>query len=243
MNKPVITLRVMVVLSLLLQLPACNNEHSQQKDQAAPASAVTGPHSDGDAQHQFSDETSSQATVPSTHEPHLNELQMRQQQFWMRLSEHCGEAFEGRLHSSAPGFDLLDGHERVIVHFRSCSDFELRLPFHIETEPGVWDRSRTWVFFNHGADGLELRHDHRHEDGTEEESTWYGGEAVEGEASWQRFAYPPRIEELGVFAGWRVEIDPGSRYVYGTMRDDEWTFRVDFDLTRSVDPPPPPWGF
>jgi hypothetical protein len=166
-----------------------------------------------------------------------------QAEFWSRLHEHCGEAFEGRLVTAAPGFDLLDGSERVIVHFRSCSDFETRLPFHIEEGPDAWDRSRTWVFFNHGADGLELRHDHRHQDGSEEENTWYGGDAIEGGTYWQRFIYPPRTEEMGVFMGWRVEIHPDERFTYGTMRDDEWTFRVDFDLSRSVELPPPPWGF
>ncbi len=165
------------------------------------------------------------------------------QEFWTRLHMHCGEAFEGRLMEAAPGYDMLDGSERLIVHFRECSDFETRLPFHIEEGPGAWDRSRTWVFFNHGADGLELRHDHRHQDGSEEENTWYGGDAIDGGAYWQRFVYPPRTEEMGVFMGWRVEIHPGKRYTYGTMRDDEWTFRVDFDLSNPVAPPPPPWGF
>lgn len=163
--------------------------------------------------------------------------------FWSLLSHHCGEAFEGRLVTAAPGFDLLDGTERVIVHFRACSDHEIRLPFHIEKEPGTWDRSRTWVFFRHGADGLELRHDHRHEDGSEEDNTWYGGDAIERGEYWRRFIYPPRSEEMGMFMGWRIEILPEDRYTYGTMRGDEWTFRVDFDLTRPVEPPPPPWGF
>ena len=165
------------------------------------------------------------------------------QEFWTRLHEHCGQAFEGRLNTAAPGYDMLDGSERLIVHFRECSDFETRLPFHIEEEPDSWDRSRTWVFFNHGADGLELRHDHRHQDGSEEENTWYGGDAIEGGEYWQRFVYLPRTEEMGMFMGWRVEIHPGERYTYGTMRDDEWTFRVDFDLGNPVAPPPPPWGF
>ena len=147
MNKTGFILKGILALLLLLQLPACNRDQNVQSGQNAPASMATDPQSPGAAQHQPSVETTSQATNPSTRELHLNESQTRQQQFWIRLSEHCGEAFEGRLHSAAPGFDLLQGHERVVVHMRSCSDFEIRLPFHIETEPGVWDRSRTWVFF------------------------------------------------------------------------------------------------
>ncbi len=166
-----------------------------------------------------------------------------EESFWRFMSEYCGMAYNGSLTTATEGFDLLEGDEQLIVHFRECSDDELRLPFHIESEPGQWDRSRTWVFFNHGSDGLELRHDHRHEDGTEEVNTWYGGDAVEGGEHWQRFVYPPRTEEVGEFMGWRVEIHPGDRYTYGTMRGDAWTFRVDFDLTSPVDPPPAPWGF
>ena len=187
-------------------------------------------------------ETTVDADVRAPNEGEATGLE-GQAEFWSRLHTHCGEAFEGRLVTAAPGFDLLDGSERLVVHFRSCSDFETRLPFHIEEGPDAWDRSRTWVFFNHGADGLELRHDHRHQDGSEEENTWYGGDAIEGGAYWQRFVYPPRTEEMGVFMGWRVEIHPNERFTYGTMRDEEWTFRVDFDLSQSVEPPPPPWGF
>ena len=166
-----------------------------------------------------------------------------EQQFWSKLHEHCGLAFEGELVEAAEDVDLLDGSETIIVHFRSCTDFETRLPFHIETEPGTWDRSRTWVFFNHGEDGLELRHDHRNEDGSEEDDTWYGGDAIEGDRNWQRFVYPPRTEEVGKFMGWWVQIQPRERFTYSTMRGDEWTFRVDFDLTAPVEVPPPPWGF
>lgn len=187
-------------------------------------------------------EAAEDTDVRSAYEAEVAEKE-NQAEFWSRLHTHCGEAFEGRLVTAAPGFDLLDGSERLIVHFRNCSDFETRLPFHIEEGPDAWDRSRTWVFFNHGADGLELRHDHRHQDGSEEENTWYGGDAMKGGAYWQRFIYPPRTEEMGVFMGWRVEIHPDERFTYGTMRDEEWTFRVDFDLSRSVEPPPPPWGF
>jgi hypothetical protein len=189
------------------------------------------------------DEHPAQQVPQDSQSPDSNQIPGGQDDFWVRLQAHCGEAFEGRLVTAAPGFDLLDGSERLVVHFRSCSDFESRLPFHIEEGPDAWDRSRTWVFFNHGADGLELRHDHRHQDGSEEDNTWYGGHAIEGGPYWQRFVYPPRTEEMGVFMGWRVEIHPDERFTYGTMRGDEWTFRVDFDLSQSVEAPPPPWGF
>jgi hypothetical protein len=39
-----------------------------------------------------------------------------------------------------------------------------------------------------------------------------------------------------------VEIMPGGRYTYGTIRDGEWVFRADFDLTAAVPAPVAPWG-
>jgi hypothetical protein len=42
--------------------------------------------------------------------------------------------------------------------------------------------------------------------------------------------------------GWRVEIEPGLRYTYGTIRDGDWRHHLEFDLTSPVPAPPPPWG-
>jgi hypothetical protein len=138
---------------------------------------------------------------------------------------------------------MLTGTEELVVHFRGCGADTLRLPFHIEKEAeGTWDRSRTWVFMR-TAEGLELRHDHRHEDGTPDESTWYGGHTREaGTANRQEFVFAERTAADGSLLGWRVEVVPGERYTYGTIRGGEWTWRVDFDLSRPVPAPPAPWG-
>ena len=54
--------------------------------------------------------------------------------------------------------------------FRSCDLAEIRIPFHVGE-----DRSRTWVMTPTSV-GLRLKHDHRHEDGSEDEVTQYGGD-------------------------------------------------------------------
>jgi hypothetical protein len=166
-----------------------------------------------------------------------------QEQFWANLTRHCGEAYAGGLTLEPPGDDMLTGTEELIVHFRECSDERLALPFHIEIEAtGEWDRSRTWVY-TRTPDGLELRHDHRHEDGSEADNNWYGGHTHDdGTANRQEFILAERTAPDGSLLGWRVEIVPGERYTYGTIRGGEWTWRVDFDLLRAVPPPPPPWG-
>jgi len=60
----------------------------------------------------------------------------------------------------------------------------------------------------------------------------------------QEFIYREVEYPDGSTRGWRIEIEPEERYTYGTIRNGEWTWRVDFDLTRALrDEPPPPWGY
>ncbi len=165
--------------------------------------------------------------------------------FWEQLARYCGNAYPGRLGLEPEGDPMLEGDELLIAHFRSCSPGEILIPFHIEQEGGAsWDRSRTWVFRNHGEGRLELRHDHRRPDGTEDEVTWYGAfrEGV-GTPHRQEFLYDPAEYPNRAGRGWRIELVPNQRYSYGTIRDGEWTWRVDFDLSRPMDEvPPAPWG-
>ncbi len=162
-----------------------------------------------------------------------------QDAFMDNLRAHCEQAFPGRLVQAPEGDEMLEGSELLVVHFRECGEEEVKLPFHIESLDGSWDRSRTWVFTQHEGE-IELRHDHRLEDGSEDEVTWYGAFSDgEGTPNRQEFLLPPDDRPT---RGWRVEIEPGERYTYGTIREGEWSWRVDFDLSESIDPPPPPWG-
>lgn len=164
--------------------------------------------------------------------------------FMANLARHCGDAFPGRLTLEPPGDDMLTGDEELLVHFRDCAPHEVRIPFHVEVDEGQrWDRSRTWYVIRHG-DRLELRHDHRREDGSESARTWYGGfSAGEGTAHRQDFLSPERSHAAGVPVGWRIEIIPGVRYAYGTTYDGDYDWRIDFDLAQPIDRTPPlPWG-
>lgn len=163
--------------------------------------------------------------------------------FWSNLARHCGHAYRGSLTVEPPGDEMLTGTEELIVHFRDCSDTEIRVPFHIEDEAtGEWDRSRTWVFMR-TAGGLELRHDHRHENGAPAGETCYGGHTrLSGTSERQEFVLSERTAPDGSLLGWRVEVVPDERFTYGTIRGDQWTWRVDFDLSEPVAAPPPPWG-
>jgi len=154
-----------------------------------------------------------------------------QDAFWENLRGLCGSAAEGEL-LQAPDTQI-DPEARLVVHFWECGDEEIRFPLHVDE-----NRSRTWVFIRHD-DRLELRHDHRNPDGTEERSTWYGATTLdEGTANRQEFV----TERNGVRGGWAVEIEPGNHFTYGTIRGGEWRHHLEFDLTSEAALPPMHWG-
>ncbi|CAN5804564.1 hypothetical protein BH23GEM9_BH23GEM9_16920 [soil metagenome] len=161
--------------------------------------------------------------------------------FWAGLLQHCGQAYEGAV-VEAPADDTTFAGRRLVMHVRECSDSEIRIPFHVGE-----NRSRTWVL-TRTEQGIRLKHDHRHEDGTDDEITMYGGDtAAAGTAEVQEFPADQHTATLIPAAStnvWTVEIRPGQEYVYALRREGtDRRFRIEFDLTREVEAPPTPWGF
>ena len=166
--------------------------------------------------------------------------------FMAQVQALCGKAFEGRLVTTDPT-DADMGSQRLVMHVRECRPGEVRIPFHVGD-----DRSRTWII-TRTASGLRLKHDHRHADGSPDELTMYGGDtASPGTASRQEF--PVDAESIALFTRtgrnvsntnvWAMEVAPAT-FAYELRRPPVpggRFFRVEFDLTRPVDPPPPPWG-
>lgn len=164
-----------------------------------------------------------------------------QDQFWANLQALCGQAFAGTLREDTSGGGTFEGKE-LVMHVRECFDDEIRVPFHVGD-----DRSRTWIF-TRTAEGLRLKHDHRHEDGTEDEVTQYGGDtAGEGSAMLQEFhadAFTAELIPAAATNVWTVEIRPGHMYAYALRREGtDRRVRVEFDLMTPVEAPPTPWGW
>lgn len=166
--------------------------------------------------------------------------------FFDRVSALCGQAFEGRVVADVPtptGPDPFSNGP-LVMHVRECSEREIRIPFHVGD-----DRSRTWVLTRNAA-GLRLKHDHRHEDGSEDELTQYGGDTASAGAA-TRQEFPVDAESRALFTRtdravsntnvWAMEVEPGRAFVYELARPQR-LFRVEFDLTRPVPAPPAPWG-
>ena len=183
--------------------------------------------------------TSSCTTVPTTAEVVANEAAL----FMEAIQRHCGRAYEGKLVSNDAS-DADFARQRMVMHVRSCEPGEIRIPFHVGD-----NRSRTWIL-TRLDDGLRLKHDHRHEDGKPDAVTMYGGDTDDlGTAIRQRFIVDE--ESIAMFKRegldqsvtnvWAMEIGP-SYFTYELQRPTGRFFRVEFDLTKPVTPPPPPWG-
>lgn len=166
-----------------------------------------------------------------------------QDQFFANLRALCGQSFEGRV-VTTDAADASFASQRLVMQVRECSADEIRVPFHVGE-----NRSRTWVITRTGA-GLRLKHDHRHEDGTEDTLTQYGGDTTsEGTAERQEFPADDFSKTLftqnnipqSVTNVWAVEVHPARTFAYELRRPNRH-FRVEFDLTRPVAAPPPPWG-
>lgn len=154
--------------------------------------------------------------------------------FLARLNALCGQRFEGKVVTSDP-LDADFANSRLLMHVRDCSAAEVRIPFHVGE-----DKSRTWVLIRTDA-GLRLKHDHRHEDGTEDELSQYGGDtAAAGTATRQEFPADEFSKELFLTKGnpasvtnvWAVEA-ADALFAYELRRPERF-FRVEFDLTRPV---------
>ena len=169
--------------------------------------------------------------------------------FLAALAQHCGKAYAGRITANQPASTTPDPFEgkALVMHVRGCDapTQEIRVPFHVGD-----DHSRTWVITRTDG-GLRLKHDHRHEDGSPDPVTMYGGDtAVAGTA--QRQAFPVDAESVAVFQReglaasvtntWAMELSPAKTFVYELSRPSGRLFRVEFDLTTPVALPPAPWG-
>lgn len=90
-------------------------------------------------------------------------------QFMATLRSMCGQDFEGALtYAIDPKNDFVGKKMSAKI---ICTSTDVRLPLLVGE-----DRSRTWIFTRTPA-GLDLRHDHRHPDGTPDAVTMYGGMA------------------------------------------------------------------
>ena len=151
--------------------------------------------------------------------------------FLLRLSTLCGQSFQGRLVS----MDAADADMRgkpLTMTVQGCGPNGVRIPFAVGE-----DVSRTWVVTRQG-EGLRLKHEHRHADGSEDARSQYGGDAVSPTDA-DRIEFPADEFSKTLFRAqgipqsaenvWAMELQPGRLFAYELRRTGRH-FRVEFDL-------------
>ena len=165
-------------------------------------------------------------------------------EYFERLTHLCdGQAYAGKLVSDDEAdADFRDAE--MSIGPATCSGLMVRIPFRVGD-----DRSRTWEI-TRTVDGIRLKHDHRHRDGSEDVLTQYGGDSDDtGTAARQNYPADDETKTLFVAEGievstqntWTIEIEPGDVFAYQMSRPNR-LFRVEFDLSEPTTLPPPPWG-
>ncbi|EDP71984.1 hypothetical protein FBALC1_12822 [Flavobacteriales bacterium ALC-1] len=162
------------------------------------------------------------------------------EKFWKQLEAHCGNAYEGEITEGAVEGDSFTG-KKLVMHVRSCDTNTIRIPFFVGE-----DKSRTWVLNINEDKIISLKHDHRHEDGTEDKLTQYGGTSTNvGLANVQVFPADEHTSDILPPAStniWWITIDDTS-FTYNLRRiGTDRLFTVRFDLTKTIETPDAPWG-
>jgi hypothetical protein len=152
--------------------------------------------------------------------------------FLKNLASLCGQSFEGKQTYSKDGRDSW-ANKKLVMHVTVCEEDKVHIPFHVDE-----NKSRTWMFmFEDGK--LRFRHDHRHEDGTPEDQTLYGGFSDgKGSDLVQCFPWDEYTESIltdGNKRQWNVVLNEDlSTFTYELYVNEELVFAAEFDLTKPI---------
>ncbi len=93
------------------------------------------------------------------------------QAFIETLISACGSVYVGTMTFPTEGQDSFMG-KTLVADLAHCSENKVSIPFAVGD-----DKSRTWHISLEGQ-SLSLKHEHRHDDGSLDEVTDYGGTAI-----------------------------------------------------------------
>jgi hypothetical protein len=152
--------------------------------------------------------------------------------FFNLLSAYCGNTYFGKVVTPLKDNDPFKG-KVLKMHIQHCSETELRIPFHAGE-----DKSRTWIFTK-TSNGLLFKHDHRHEDGTPDEITNYGGLANTATSKSFSQSFPADSFTANLIPAastneWTVVIDTTMKTMdYILKRDNKLRFQAQFKLDQN----------
>lgn len=161
--------------------------------------------------------------------------------FWNELQKHCGNTYEGTIIAGGKEGDDFTG-KKLIMHVKSCSDTLILIPFNVGE-----NRSRTWILKKSNKGLIQLKHDHRKEDGSNDEITMYGGTATnKGSKNIQVFPADEETRENIFYAKsnvWWITIDEKTFTYNLHIPKSSRVFSVSFDLTKKMPTPKKSWGW
>ncbi|MBX2964612.1 MAG: hypothetical protein KF845_00600 [Cyclobacteriaceae bacterium] len=159
--------------------------------------------------------------------------QNKEKEFLNNLNKFCNQSFSGEAVFPEGDRNPFAG-KALKIYFSTCTEKEVRIPFHVGE-----DKSRTWVL-TIDEKGLLLKHDHRHEDGTPDEITMYGGYAnAKGNGVEQFFPadeYTANLIPAAATNEWTFALSEDKKTLsYMLKRDEQLRFHARFDLTKPLE--------
>ena len=148
--------------------------------------------------------------------------------FFQNISERCVDTYFGdSVFPDDPEHELYGAKLQMTIE--SCTEDEIRIPFQVND-----DKSRTWIL-TLSDEGLLFKHDHRHEDGTPDEITNYGGWAADG-GSPTMMSFPADSDTADLLPEavtnmWTMELDlTNNQFTYFLERHSQPRYRAVFSL-------------
>jgi hypothetical protein len=173
-------------------------------------------------------------TPKATEEVAVEAEKSTQDLFFERFKQLEGKKFPGKEVYIQEGRESWS-HLELEMYVREWTEDVVYVPFRVGD-----NNSRTWTIFRQDDNRLWLRHDHRHEDGTPEDVTMYGGFTTDGSDSFkQLFPADEYTCELISYAcdnEWTMMFDEEmTTFSYMLAKSGVLVIRVDFDLTSPVE--------
>lgn len=161
-----------------------------------------------------------------------------QDSFFQNLQATCGHSYVGSVVEGNES-DTAWRQARIVIHVPSCDQAlgdEIRIPLHVGD-----DTSRTWII-SRTKNGLQLKHDHRHEDGTADAVSMYGGHTTDSGSSTQqtfpvdafsKALFTENGLDVSVHNTWTLTVTPGDQLSYQLSRPGR-LFKVAFNLRQPL---------
>nr|MBS0036942.1 hypothetical protein [Saprospiraceae bacterium] len=151
--------------------------------------------------------------------------------FLENLRNLCGHSYMGKALYPLNEPDHPFADQPIIVSFSVCEEDTIHMPLQVGE-----DMSRTWML-TLTDEGLLLKHDHRHKDGTPEELTMYGGYATDEGTEWSQF-FPADEETADMLPEattnvWNMVInEEDETFEYILHRHGELRFHAAIDISK-----------